>query len=533
MKLTLTRHLNPIARKRLRRFVRRRRAYWSLWALGTITLVSLAADLICNEKPLLVRFEGRTYLPILRYYPASTFVPDGGAMRPDYKVINRRPAFRDNAANFMVFTPIPYGPRETIGEAALRELGDVNITFQPIPRAGSVDVDGALTVTRSVAAGAFFGLPETNLVGTALDAVWTVPEALREAIRLRFANTPTDRVSMPLRRRDTRLTADASLATFRERSRPPETVRLTFRETIDVDTSTTQVVFDHRGEVKGTPPPPWSRLTAAERDRLVQCVADCRTEAIDPLVLVIDGTEVQVRVQSTVSWPYPPVGNHIMGIDNAGRDVFARILHGLRISLIFGFLLVVCAMAIGTVAGAIQGYFGGWVDITGQRFTEIWHALPFLYVIILMGSIYGTRFGLLLFCYGIFNWIGISYYIRAEFLRLRKQPFVDAARATGISTRAVIFRHILPNALTPIITFLPFSLVGAIGSLAALDYLGFGLPALAPSLGELLQQAQKARWAWWLVVYPASALFLVMILAAFVGEGIREAYDPREPARLE
>jgi len=367
-------------------------------------------------------------------------------------------------------------PRETIDEAALRELGDVHVVFQPIPRAGSVDIDPSLTVVRAVAAGSFFDRADTDLAGIALDAVWAVPDALRDAIRRRFANLPDERLAIPVQRRDGRRSAELALATFRSRANAPAIVRITLRELIDVDTATTRVVFDHHGKIKGTAPPLWERLDDNDRAQLLRHVADCRTQAIDPLILSIAGTRVQVRVQTTVSWPYPPVGDHIMGIDNAGRDVFARILHGLRISLVFGFLLVVCAMAIGVAAGAVQGYFGGWVDITGQRCIEIWHALPFLYVIILMGSIYGTGFGLLLFCYGIFNWIGISYYIRAEFLRLRKQPFVDAARVTGISTPAVIFRHILPNALTPIITFLPFSLVGAIGALAALDYLGFGLP---------------------------------------------------------
>jgi microcin C transport system permease protein len=152
---------------------------------------------------------------------------------------------------------------------------------------------------------------------------------------------------------------------------------------------------------------------------------------------------------------------------------------------------------------------------------------------ILMGSIYGRSFGLLLVCYGIFNWIGISYYIRAEFLRLRKQPFVEAAKCMGISSFKIIFKHILPNGLIPVITFFPFSLVGAIGALAALDYLGFGLPPPTPSWGELLFQAQQYRWAWWLILFPSLILFVVMLLGVFVGEGIRNAYDPKRFTRLE
>jgi microcin C transport system permease protein len=190
-------------------------------------------------------------------------------------------------------------------------------------------------------------------------------------------------------------------------------------------------------------------------------------------------------------------------------------------------------MTLGTFLGAIQGYFGGGADILGQRLTEIWNALPFLYVMILLGAVYGRSFLLLLFCYAIFNWIGISYYVRAEFLRLRHLPFVEAARATGLPHRKIIFRHILPNALTPLITFFPFQLVGAIGALAALDYLGFGLPPPTPSWGELLQQAHQFRWAWWLILYPSLALFGVMLLGVFIGEGIRNAYDPRRYTRFE
>ncbi|MBW1955878.1 MAG: ABC transporter permease subunit [Deltaproteobacteria bacterium] len=222
-----------------------------------------------------------------------------------------------------------------------------------------------------------------------------------------------------------------------------------------------------------------------------------------------------------------------MGIDAAGRDVLARILYGLRTSLTFGLLLVAGSMALGIFAGAVQGYYGGVLDITAQRIIEIWSALPFLYIMILMGSVYGRSFSLLLFCYGLFNWIGISYYVRGEFLRLRRQAFVEAARCMGISTPKILFRHILPNALVPVITFFPFSLVGAIGALAALDYLGFGLPPPTPSWGELLFQAQQYRWAWWLILYPSCALFTVMLLGVFIGEGVRNAYDPKRYARME
>ena len=234
-----------------------------------------------------------------------------------------------------------------------------------------------------------------------------------------------------------------------------------------------------------------------------------------------------------VSYPFRPVPEHPFGIDAGGRDVYARVVHGLRIALLFGLALALSGMLFGVVIGAVEGYFGGWADILLQRFTEIWSAMPFLYVMIFIGSTVGRSFGGLRVCYAIFNWIAVSYYLRAEFLRLRGRTFVEAAKMSGCSTARILFVHILPNALTPLITLFPFLLMGAIGSLAALDFLGFGLPPMTPSCGELLQEAQQFRHAWWLVVFPASALFVVMLLTVLVGEGLRDAFDPRPRARLE
>lgn len=284
----------------------------------------------------------------------------------------------------------------------------------------------------------------------------------------------------------------------------------------------------------GDKPQLWERLSEPDRSVIVDATKRRFNEPVYPQPLVIDGTRYDVEIAiNDISWPYRPVGNHWLGIDSAGRDVFARILYGLRISVTFGFALVALSIVIGIIIGAVQGYYGGRVDIIGQRLIEIWSALPFLYVMILLGSTYGRSFLLLLFCYAVFNWIGISYYVRAEFLRLRGQAFVDSAKCLGVRAPRIMIRHILPNAVTPIITLFPFYLVGAIGALAALDYLGFGLPPPTPSWGELLHQAQQFRWAWWLILYPSLALFLVMLLGVFVGEGVRDAFDPRRYSRME
>lgn len=240
-----------------------------------------------------------------------------------------------------------------------------------------------------------------------------------------------------------------------------------------------------------------------------------------------------LRGLQPVRFPFRPVREHPFGIDSGGRDVYARVVYGMRIALVFGLVLAASGMFFGLVIGAIEGYFGGAVDITLQRLTEIWSAIPFLYVMIFIGSTVGRSFAVLLVCYAIFNWIAVSYYMRAEFLRLKGSTFVDAAKCQGLSTARIIFHHILPNALTPLITLFPFLLMGAIGSLAALDFLGFGLPPMTPSCGELLNQAQQFRGAWWLVLYPSLALFVVMLLTVLVGEGLRDAFDPRQKSRLE
>ena len=241
----------------------------------------------------------------------------------------------------------------------------------------------------------------------------------------------------------------------------------------------------------------------------------------------------RVLPPAEVSYPFRPVPEHPFGIDAGGRDVYARVVHGMRIALVFGLVLAFLGMLFGLVIGAIEGYFGGKTDIVLQRFTEIWSAMPFLYVMIFIGSTMGRSFAVLLVCYAIFNWITVSYYMRAEFLRLRKRTFVEAAKVQDCSTARIIFVHILPNALTPLITLFPFLLMGAIGSLAALDFLGFGLPPMTPSCGELLAEAQQFRDAWWLILFPSAALFIVMLLTVLVGEGLRDAFDPRQESRLE
>jgi microcin C transport system permease protein len=225
--------------------------------------------------------------------------------------------------------------------------------------------------------------------------------------------------------------------------------------------------------------------------------------------------------------PHAPSARHWLGTDDSARDVAARLLYGFRSSMTFALVLAVLGAAMGIVAGGIQGYAGGWVDLAGQRLIEIWSALPFLYVVILIGSIYGQTFGVLLFVFLLFEWIGLSYYMRGEFYRLKHQTFTQAAQALGAGTFRILYRHILPNAMVPVITLFPFMLIGGISSLTALDFLGFGLPAPTPSWGEMLQQGLKYLYAPWLAISSVTALFTTLLLASFVGEGARAAFDPR------
>jgi microcin C transport system permease protein len=193
----------------------------------------------------------------------------------------------------------------------------------------------------------------------------------------------------------------------------------------------------------------------------------------------------------------------------------------------FALVLAVLSAVMGIIVGGIQGYAGGWVDLAGQRLIEVWSALPFLYVVILIGSIYGQTFGVLLFVFLLFEWIGLSYYMRGEFYRLKHQTFTQAAQALGAGSFRILYRHILPNAMVPVITLFPFMLIGGISALTSLDFLGFGLPPPTPSWGEMLQQGLKYLYAPWLAFSSVIALFSTLLLASFVGEGARAAFDPR------
>jgi microcin C transport system permease protein len=226
--------------------------------------------------------------------------------------------------------------------------------------------------------------------------------------------------------------------------------------------------------------------------------------------------------------PSPPNNNHLLGTDDTARDVLARVIYGFRLSVLFALIVSIFSSFIGIFMGAVQGYFGGRTDLLAQRLIEIWGATPSLYVIIIVAAIYRMDFWILVFLMILFSWTALVGVVRAEFLRARNFEYVQAAKALGVSPIKIMIRHVLPNAMVATLTMLPFIVTGAIGSLAALDFLGFGLPSSAPSLGELTLQAKQNLQAPWLGLTAFSVFALMLMMLVFIFEGIRDAFDPRK-----
>lgn len=236
----------------------------------------------------------------------------------------------------------------------------------------------------------------------------------------------------------------------------------------------------------------------------------------------------------TVVWdlpvpaPSPPDASHWLGTDDQARDVVARLIYGFRISVLFGFILTLFSAFIGVAAGAVQGYFGGWMDLLFQRFIEIWSGMPTLYLLIILASVVEPNFWWLLGLMLLFSWMGFVGVVRAEFLRARNLDYVRAARALGVIDRTIMFRHVLPNAVVATLTFLPFTLAGSVTVLTSLDFLGIGLPPGSASLGELLAQGKANLQAPWLGLTGFFSIAVMLSLLIFVGEAVRDAFDPRK-----
>ncbi len=228
--------------------------------------------------------------------------------------------------------------------------------------------------------------------------------------------------------------------------------------------------------------------------------------------------------------PAPPSSDNWLGTDDRGRDVFARLLYGFRVSILFGLALTITGTVLGVITGAVQGYFAGRTDLFFQRFMEIWGSMPELYLLIIFASIFEPSILLLLLLLSLFGWMGLSDYVRADFLRNRNLDYVQAARALGLSNGQIIWRHVLPNSLTPVVTFLPFRMSGAILALTSLDFLGLGVPPSMPSLGELLAQGKNNLDAWWIALSTFMVLTITLLLLTNIGDALRNSLDVRRKA---
>jgi len=229
--------------------------------------------------------------------------------------------------------------------------------------------------------------------------------------------------------------------------------------------------------------------------------------------------------------PAAPSHDNVFGTDDRGRDLLAQLIYGFRVSVLFALALTAIGVVLGIVTGAIQGFFGGKTDLAFQRFIEIWGSMPELYLLIIFSAIFAPSVALLLILLSLFGWMGLSDYVRAEFLRNRQMDYVRAARALGVGNLAIMGRHILPNSMVPVVTFLPFRMSAAILALTSLDFLGLGVPPGTPSLGELLNQGKANIDAWWISMSTFAVLVLTLMLLTFMGDALRDAMDPRKADR--
>lgn len=543
--------LSPLTVKRLERFRRSRIAFWSLCLLVLLYLFSLCAELICNAKPLVMHFNGELSFPFLSSEPSEAVrEATGERTHVDYRLFVKSEAFKKDKSNYAVFAPVPYSPGETLDTKDLEADKEVTVSLIPNQPIARFNLTAAGKIIRQDSCEQFFPSTDLRNEQTALADLIRITPELQVAINNRILGKacpayeteifpvatrefPWEKLTLSLA--TTEAGAAKSSVRVNLRALLPDGVRFlpkqeyVFKHAVSESGELGEITLQLKKGEAAPEPELLKQLTAWAKRGFEKDIT-----AADGFTYVSAGRTVyRVYSSNNIRFPFPPTWSHPFGLDGSGRDIFSRIVYATRIAMSFGLVLAFTATLLGMTVGSIQGYFGGKLDICVQRFTEIWAALPFLYIMVLVGSVFGRSFGLLLLVYGLFCWIGLSYYMRAEFLRLRNRPFVAAARCQGLNNSRIIFRHILPNALTPIITLFPFLLVGAIGALVSLDFLGFGLPPLTPSWGELLNQAQTYRWAWWLILFPSLAIFTVMFLTVMVGEGVRNAFDPKPFSKLQ
>ena len=403
---------SPDFKERVRKFRKNRRAYYSFAILCILFAVTLPAELIFNDRPIVMRIDGSWYFPVLKDY---TYEDLGGGMNVPVD------SYRSTMFKQFLAGKTPIVQTEAI-------FGSGDATFDPDK------------------------LTEQGEVAKPVELVKYQPGAARKVWML-------------------------------------------------------------------WPPIPHSHKSSYQSEKLVS------QRLANPASATVDGKHV----------PGAIVERHLLGTDQFGKDVLARLVYGFRLSLAFGLALAVTSTILGCIIGGIQGYFGGPVDLMGQRATEVWGAIPRLMLLMILSDFLsrqadfsgGAHLLMLFLIMNLTSWMGMAGHMRAQFLRARNLDYVRAAKSLGVANRMIMFRHILPNSLTPIVTFLPFSISGAILALVGLDFLGFGLKYPAPSLGELLSQGQQHLDAWWIMIPAFLTLTSLMILLTFIGDGVRNAFDPR------
>jgi ABC-type microcin C transport system permease subunit YejE len=450
--------LDPIMRRRLERFRRIRRGYYSLIILGVAIALSIVAPYLAESRPLVMRYEGRLYFPTFEYYDMDTF-----------------------------------------GQ-------------EPPPAWGSGDLEADYR---------------------RLQREWQVERELYERDRAQAGDDPAALARL-----------DALYPNRRNRVLMPPIPWNPYEN----DFWYNEVLHEVQAALDEGDTARAERIARRDRlDELADAIYTGRIQAIladpdqsptgDLVGLARTGAVPSLAGLGNVP-PTPPDARwrqHYLGTDAQGRDVASRLLYGFRISIFFALFLVIVGQVIGTAIGSLQGYLGGRFDILSQRVIEVLISIPFLYVVIIMAALFAPTFWMLLAIMALFQWITITFYMRTEMYREKTREYCLAARSYGASHLRIIFRHLLPNSLTPLVTFTPFAVVAAIFALTALDYLGYGLPAPTPSWGELIDQALQPenRNRLWLTFAPFGALTATLVLVVFIGESVREAFDPKQYAKYE
>jgi ABC-type microcin C transport system permease subunit YejE len=449
--------LDPITRRRLQRFRRIRRGWYSLLILAGAMLLSIFAPFLAESRALIVRHDGRFYFPTFRFYDMATFrqepPPAWGMADLETEYLRLQREWKTERELFRRASQEPGMGPERLAELEARYPNRRNWVWMPPIPWNPYESD-------------FWSNEILHELDRALE--------LGDIARAEF-----------IARRD-------GLDELADRIGDGSIQELL----ADPEQSPT-------GDLQGL----------------------ARTGALPSLA----------GLGAVPPTPPDRTRRHYLGTDSQGRDVAARLLYGFRISIFFGLFLVLVGQVIGTVVGSLQGYLGGRFDLWSQRVLEVLIAIPFLYVVIIMAALFQPSFWMLLGIMAIFQWISITFFMRTEMYREKTREYCLAARSYGASHLRIIFRHLLPNCLTPLVTFTPFAVVGAIFALTGLDYLGYGLPPPTPSWGELIDQALQIenRNKLWLTLAPFGALTATLVLVVFIGESIREAFDPKPYSRYE